>query len=183
MPEQGGMNIEVAHHLNEAKHGKSSHSTSSPSQVLETIEAVILALVAVTTAWSGYQAARWDSVQSDFTGAPPNSELKGRLCNCKPTRQSCTTPPPSWHGSSLRHMETEHWLGFSSGDSCRRSDQPLTHGKRQTRSITRMHRQAPLRCPSTATPEPWKLNRKIRKRQIYSSRVQKRENGRISMCG
>ena len=78
MPEQGGMNIEVAHHLNEAKHGKSSHSTSSPSQVLETIEAVILALVAVTTAWSGYQAARWDSVQSELYGRSSKFRVEGQ---------------------------------------------------------------------------------------------------------
>jgi hypothetical protein len=78
MPEQGGINIEVAHHLNEPKHGESSHSKSSPSQLLETIEAVILALVAVTTAWSGYQAARWDSVQSELYGRSSKLRVEGQ---------------------------------------------------------------------------------------------------------
>ena len=35
------------------------HSAQSPFEVIEIIEAVILALVAVATAWSGYQAAQW----------------------------------------------------------------------------------------------------------------------------
>jgi hypothetical protein len=33
---------------------------SQTEEVIEIIEAVVLALVAVATAWSGYQAARWD---------------------------------------------------------------------------------------------------------------------------
>jgi hypothetical protein len=41
----------------------------SPSQsrfeAIEIIEAVILALVAVTTAWSGYQAARWAGMRAE----------------------------------------------------------------------------------------------------------------------
>lgn len=45
--------------LNEAsEHG--THPRSRTEEVLEIIEAVVLALVAVATAWSGYQAARWD---------------------------------------------------------------------------------------------------------------------------
>jgi hypothetical protein len=36
------------------------HPRSRTEEVIEIIEAVVLALVAVATAWSGYQAARWD---------------------------------------------------------------------------------------------------------------------------
>jgi len=36
------------------------HPRSRAEEVIEIIEAVVLALVAVATAWSGYQAARWD---------------------------------------------------------------------------------------------------------------------------
>ena len=63
MAETGGTNIEVAHHLNEAKahgHYEGSH--------LEIFEAIVLALVAIATAWSGYQAARWDGQQSILYG-------------------------------------------------------------------------------------------------------------------
>ena len=61
MSEAGGSNIEVAHHL-------SDHKASSPSlghEILEIAEAVVLALVAITTAWSGYQAAKWDGLQDE----------------------------------------------------------------------------------------------------------------------
>jgi hypothetical protein len=37
-----------------------AHPRSRREEVLEIVEAVVLALVAVATAWSGYQAARWD---------------------------------------------------------------------------------------------------------------------------
>ena len=37
----------------------SDHSPQSRFEAIEIIEAVILALVAVATAWSGYQAAQW----------------------------------------------------------------------------------------------------------------------------
>jgi hypothetical protein len=64
MPETGGFNIEVARHLNEEK----EHQASSLYEMLEIVEAIVLALAAVATAWSGYQAARWDSQQSQFYG-------------------------------------------------------------------------------------------------------------------
>ncbi len=40
--------------------GHAVHSRSRTEEALEIIEAVVLALVAIATAWSGYQAARWD---------------------------------------------------------------------------------------------------------------------------
>lgn len=65
MPETGGSNIELAHHLNEgAEHGQPHPSRLH--EILEIIEAIVLALVAVTTAWSGYQAARWDGKESQL---------------------------------------------------------------------------------------------------------------------
>jgi hypothetical protein len=39
--------------------GESDHASQSRFEAIEIIEAVILALVAVATAWSGYQAAQW----------------------------------------------------------------------------------------------------------------------------
>jgi hypothetical protein len=67
MPETGGMNIEVAQHLTEVRR----HRGPEPSrihEILEIVEAIVLALVACATAWSGYQAARWDSQQSELYG-------------------------------------------------------------------------------------------------------------------
>ena len=64
MPEAGGANIEIAQHLNE--HKESSQSLGQ--EILEILEALLLAVVAITTAWSGYQAALWTGHQSELYG-------------------------------------------------------------------------------------------------------------------
>lgn len=77
MPETGGANIEVAYHLSEA-HEHKVHGVSRPHQIVEVIEAVLLAIVAIATAWSGYQAARWDSVQSELYGRSSRLRVEGQ---------------------------------------------------------------------------------------------------------
>ena len=63
MPESvGGSNIEVAHHLSEHKVG--SHDRGH--EILEIAEAIVLAIVAIATAWSGYQAALWTGHQAEL---------------------------------------------------------------------------------------------------------------------
>ena len=61
MPEGPG-NVEIAHQLHErgekSRRGIEEHSRREV--VLEIVEAFALAIVAIATAWSGYQAARWD---------------------------------------------------------------------------------------------------------------------------
>lgn len=74
MPELGGVNIEVAHRLNEVE----EHADSRVHQLVEVCEAIILALVAITTAWSGYQAARGDSVQAELYGRSSRLRAEGQ---------------------------------------------------------------------------------------------------------
>ena len=64
MSEAGGSNIEVAQVLSERK------VLSQPlgHAILEIAEAVVLAVVAIATAWSGYQAALWTGHQSGLYG-------------------------------------------------------------------------------------------------------------------
>jgi len=64
MPEAGGSNIEVAHHLSERKEQREYRMP----QAVEIAEAIVLAIVAITTAWSGYQAALWSGHQSKLYG-------------------------------------------------------------------------------------------------------------------
>jgi hypothetical protein len=64
MSEAGGSNIEIAQHLSE--HKESAHSLAH--EILEIAEAVVLAVVAVTTAWSGYQSALWAGHQAELYG-------------------------------------------------------------------------------------------------------------------
>lgn len=52
MPEHS-LNVEIAHKLHEKKEERLEGR-------LEILEAFLLAIVAVATAWSGYQSARWD---------------------------------------------------------------------------------------------------------------------------
>jgi hypothetical protein len=62
MSEGAGSNIELAHHLSERK----SSSRTEQHEILEIAEAIVLALVAIATAWSGYQAALWTGEQANF---------------------------------------------------------------------------------------------------------------------
>jgi len=61
MTEVHSHNIEAAHHFSERK-----ASTSFASEILEIAEAAVLAIVAVATAWSGYQAALWSGHQAEL---------------------------------------------------------------------------------------------------------------------
>src|SRR3954464_6009840 len=62
MPETGS-NIEGAHHMHE--HG---HASGRRRLWSEIGEALLLAIVAVATAWSGYQAALWDGREAKLYG-------------------------------------------------------------------------------------------------------------------
>jgi hypothetical protein len=53
-------NVEFAHRVHELGHGGSPGRDRRVHRV-EIVEALVLALVAVATAWSGYQAAKWDA--------------------------------------------------------------------------------------------------------------------------
>ena len=61
MSEGENSNVEVAHHLSE-------HKESSGHQILEITEALVLAVVAIGTAWSGYQGALWTGRQAELYG-------------------------------------------------------------------------------------------------------------------
>jgi hypothetical protein len=87
MPETGGANIEVAHHLHEEKMQESVHAVSGVHQVLEAVEVTILAVVAIATAWSGYQAARWDSVQATLYGRSSRLRVEGQALDLQANQE------------------------------------------------------------------------------------------------
>ena len=60
MPEGGNANIEIAQHLS------AHHGSSVEHRILETVEAVVLAIIAILTAWGGYQAALWNGHQAEL---------------------------------------------------------------------------------------------------------------------
>ena len=61
MPE-GNFNAEIASHLREHQELQPGGEGHLRLEVLEILEAILLAIVAISTALSGYQAAKWDGV-------------------------------------------------------------------------------------------------------------------------
>jgi hypothetical protein len=56
-------NVELAHRIHEQGHRHKS-PRDRRVQWVEILEAIVLAIVAVATAWSGYQAAKWDALSA-----------------------------------------------------------------------------------------------------------------------
>jgi hypothetical protein len=72
MPEE--MNVEFSHKLSEQEDEQEERREKRKARwevLIEIVEVAVLAIVAIATAWSGYQAARWDGQQSPlYTGLP-----------------------------------------------------------------------------------------------------------------
>lgn len=66
MPE--GSNIEVAHQLHERGEEAEERRKARSDLLIEIAEAVLLAIVAIATAWSGYQSAKWDGESAKLYG-------------------------------------------------------------------------------------------------------------------
>ncbi len=92
MQEIGRPSIEVAHKLNEERRYAASHP-SRFVEILEIVEAIVLALVAVMTAWSGYQAALWDGRQDQLYEQSTKLRWKPRGCRLVAARNVSTTHP------------------------------------------------------------------------------------------
>jgi hypothetical protein len=59
-------NIEFAHKIHEHEHESHEGHHSDPRHEWVAIaEAIVLAMVAIATAWSGYQAAKWDALSAE----------------------------------------------------------------------------------------------------------------------
>lgn len=74
MPE--GMNVEVAHKLSEGSGTEQSPERRHWTEFAEILEVIVLALVAIATAWSGYQAARWDGRQAYLYGTASRMRIE-----------------------------------------------------------------------------------------------------------
>jgi hypothetical protein len=71
-----GMNVEVAHKLSEGSDTEESSERRHWSEFAEILEVIVLALVAIATAWSGYQAARWDGRQAYLYGTASRMRIE-----------------------------------------------------------------------------------------------------------
>ena len=59
-------NVELSHKLSEQESSSEEHEAWE--KVVEIVEVIVLAIIAIATAWSGYQAAKWDGRQSVLYG-------------------------------------------------------------------------------------------------------------------
>ena len=76
MPE--GMNVEIAHKLHEGgERGDRGGKLRRHERIIEILEAVVLAIVAVATAWSGYQSAKWDGREALLYGEASKYRVQG----------------------------------------------------------------------------------------------------------
>ena len=78
MSEAGGANLEIAHRLNE-KHEHSGKPGSLVEEIVEILEAIVLAIVAIATAYSGYQASLWDGRQGELYGKAVRVNTSGAV--------------------------------------------------------------------------------------------------------
>ena len=67
--------LKIAHKLFE-KNGNNAQQSSRLEFTIEILEAIILALVALATAWSGFQAAQWNGHQSELYGEANSLNLE-----------------------------------------------------------------------------------------------------------
>jgi hypothetical protein len=69
MPETGEGNIEFAHELSHGHDHAGPHLTRERwHTIVEVLEVIVLAIVAVATAYSGFQAAKWDAEEAHRYG-------------------------------------------------------------------------------------------------------------------
>jgi hypothetical protein len=78
MSDAGGANLEIAHRLNE-KHDHTRKHGSLAEDMIEILEAIVLAIVAIATAYSGYQASLWDGRQGELYGEAARMNTSGAV--------------------------------------------------------------------------------------------------------
>ena len=96
-------NVEFAHRIHE--HGLSGGGAHAHrSEWIEILEAIVLAAVAVLTAWSGYQAARWDgrSAASYARASATNVDAQEQLTLAGQEHLYDITTFDSWLEATLR---------------------------------------------------------------------------------
>src|SRR3954451_1865077 len=85
MPE--GANVEIAHSLTEQEHGHGAGHHEGWHRVLEILEVALLAIVAIATAWSGFQAAKWDGRQSELYGSANRLRFEAEAATTRGTQR------------------------------------------------------------------------------------------------
>ena len=151
MPETTS-NVEFAHKIHEqGHHGGGPHGRA---EWLEVIEAVVLAAVAVLTAWSGYQAAQWDARSAasyaQAVAAPPPRPRSSRRWPARSTSTTSALSTPGWRridtATSALAEVFERRFRPEYARRLRRVDEDRPDAR------SRKRRPARASCPSTTMP-------------------------------
>src|SRR5439155_18923075 len=101
----------VIRKLNQVR--ESDDTSQSRFEAIEIIEAVILAFVAVATAWSGYQAAQWAGKRAEQYAEATRLRINAEGLLPLQDRNGSTTAtpsivgsPPSWMARSRRRSSS-----------------------------------------------------------------------------
>ena len=71
-------NIEYAQRVHESAHEEHFEPLDQRHQWVAITEAIVLAIVAVATAWSGYQAAKWDAYSAQQYSLNANTMIQSQ---------------------------------------------------------------------------------------------------------
>jgi hypothetical protein len=111
MPE--GANVELAHKLTEDEHSHHSQQHAKAwHRFVEFGEVAILAVVAVATAWSGFQATQWDGEQSLLYGQASRDRFEAEAASTRAGQELSTDAAifTAWleaHAAGDTVLETE----------------------------------------------------------------------------
>jgi len=72
-------NVEYAHRIHEHGHEHQHGPSDRRHEWLAIAEAIVLAIVAVATAWSGYQAAKWDALSAEQYAKHADAVMSSQL--------------------------------------------------------------------------------------------------------
>lgn len=94
-------NIEYAHKIHEKNHG------TGPAEWIELLEAVALAVVAVATAWSSFQAAKWDGHSAEEYSRASQATVKSQTKSAMARQDTLydVVTFNGWVGAKLRGDE------------------------------------------------------------------------------
>jgi hypothetical protein len=105
-------NVEFAHKIHEDGHHHPT-PTGCREQWVEIIEAAVLAIVAIATAWSGYQASKWDARSNEYYNLASSARVV--------SQEKATLAGP---GPALRHHDFQR-LGCGEGERQRQAGRIL----------------------------------------------------------
>ena len=148
MPED--LNAEIAAGLAEASDEQAERERVRWERLVEILEACVLAVVAVATAWSGYQAARWDGRQAELYAMASTQRVEADQALTLGGQQRLldVTTFNTWI-QCRRRGDTVLRRSTSAG-SARNSRSRSTRGSPPIRSRTPTCRRARVSCPSTS---------------------------------